>query len=188
MSVASGIASFAVSAVNLIAGTAWLFAREELEQAPVDYLFIDEAGQVSLANALAMGTSARNLIFLGDALQLAQVTQGTHPPGSGASVLEHLLGDAPTIPPDRGIFLESTYRMHPDITAFVSEIVYEGRLRSAEECTRQGTSFGTGAASMSGTAIYSAWKAHSAPPHATRSPTRKRPFPSSTATTIPAAL
>jgi superfamily I DNA and/or RNA helicase len=130
--------------VNLIAGTAWLFARQEVEQAPVDYLFVDEAGQVALADALAMGTCARNLVFLGDPLQLAQVTQGTHPPGSGVSVLEHLLGDAATIPPDRGIFLERTFRMHPDITAFVSEIVYEGRLRSAEGCERQRTSFGTG--------------------------------------------
>lgn len=141
---ASGIGSFAAPAVNLIAGTAWLFAREEVERAPVDYLFIDEAGQVSLADALAMGTCARNLVFLGDPLQLAQVTQGTHPPGTGVSVLEHLLGDAQTIPPDRGIFLERTFRMHPDITAFVSEIVYEGRLRSAEDCARQSTSFGTG--------------------------------------------
>jgi len=141
---ADGIASFAVPAVNLIAGTAWLFAREELEDAPVDYLFVDEAGQVSLADALAMGTCAKNLVFLGDPLQLAQVTQGTHPPGTGASVLEHLLGDAQTIPPDSGIFLERTFRMHPDITSFVSEIVYEDRLRSADECAHQSTSFGTG--------------------------------------------
>jgi uncharacterized protein len=141
---ASGIGSFAAPAVNLIAGTAWLFAREEVERAPVDYLFVDEAGQVSLADALAMGTCARNVVFLGDPLQLAQVTQGTHPPGSGVSVLEHLLGHAQTIPPDRGIFLERTFRMHPDVTAFISEIVYEGRLRSAEGCVRQNTSYGTG--------------------------------------------
>jgi uncharacterized protein len=99
---------------------------------------------VALADAIAMGTCAQNLVFLGDPLQLAQVTQGSHPPGSGVSVLEHLLGDAATIPPDRGIFLERTFRMHPDITAFISEIVYEGRLRSAEGCERQTTSFGTG--------------------------------------------
>lgn len=141
---ASGIGSFAAPAVNLIAGTSWLFARVEVERAPVDYLFVDEAGQVSLADALAMGTCARNLVFLGDPLQLAQVTQGTHPPGTGVSVLEHLLGDAQTIPADRGIFLERTFRMHPNITAFVSEIVYDGRLRSAEGCAGQSTSFGTG--------------------------------------------
>src|SRR5439155_12897888 len=91
-----------------------------------------------------MGTCARNVVFLGDPLQLAQVTQGTHPPGSGVSILEHLLGDAQTVPADRGIFLERTFRMHPDITRFVSEIVYEGRLRSADDCARQRTSFGTG--------------------------------------------
>src|SRR5579862_4597047 len=141
---ADGIASFAVPSVNLVAGTAWLFTREELEDAPVDYLFIDEAGQVSLADALAMGTCARNLILLGDPLQLAQVTQGTHPLGTGISVLEHLLGEAETIPPERGIFLEETFRMHPDITGFVSEIVYEGRLRSAASCERQRTAYGTG--------------------------------------------
>lgn len=129
--------------VRLLAGTAWLFADERLDRA-LDCLFVDEAGQVALADALAMGTSAHSLVLLGDPLQLAQVTQGTHPPGSGASVLEHLLADARTIPPDRGLFLERSFRMHPDVTAFVSEIVYEGRLRSAEQCARQGTSFGTG--------------------------------------------
>ena len=96
---------------------------------------IDEAGQVSLADALAMGTAARNLILLGDPLQLAQVSQGVHPAGSGASVLEHLLGDAPTIPADRGVFLERSCRMHPDVCAFISEIVYAGRLAS-DECGR----------------------------------------------------
>jgi uncharacterized protein len=87
----------AADRVKLLAGTAWLFSRDELD-GRLDYLVIDEAGQVSLADSLAMATSARNLILLGDPLQLAQVSQGLHPPGSGASVLEHLLGAAPTIP------------------------------------------------------------------------------------------
>ncbi len=129
--------------VRLLAGTAWLFAREELD-GTVDHLFVDEAGQVSLADALAMGTAARNLVLLGDPLQLAQVSQGTHPPASGVSVLEHLLGKQGTIPVDRGLFLAHTWRMHPDVCRFVSEVVYEGRLHSAEECARQGTAFGTG--------------------------------------------
>jgi superfamily I DNA and/or RNA helicase len=110
----------------------------------LDTLVIDEAGQVSLADALAMGTSARNVILLGDPLQLAQVSQGTHPPGTGASVLEHLLGDAATIPPSRGVFLEKTRRMHPDVCRFVSEVVYDGRLTWTEDVTRQATAFGTG--------------------------------------------
>jgi uncharacterized protein len=129
--------------VRLLAGTAWLFARPELDRA-LDYLMIDEAGQVSLADALAMGTAARNLILLGDPLQLAQVSQGVHPEGSGASVLEHLLREAPTIPEDRGVFLERSFRMHPDVCAFISEIVYAGRLHSDESAARRTTSSGTG--------------------------------------------
>jgi uncharacterized protein len=127
----------------LLAGTAWLFAHHAMERA-VDTLVIDEAGQVSLADALAMGTSARNMILLGDPLQLAQVSQGTHPPGTGASVLEHLLGDAATIPPDRGVFLERTRRMHPDVCRFVSEVVYDNRLTWTDEIAGQTTDHGTG--------------------------------------------
>ena len=133
--------------VLLFAGTAWLFAHEDLADAQnplIDTLVIDEAGQVALADALAMGTAARNVIMLGDPLQLAQVSQGTHPPGTGASVLEHLLGEHATIPPDMGVFLERTRRMHPDVCRFVSEVVYDNRLDGVPEVARQGTAFGTG--------------------------------------------
>jgi predicted RecB family nuclease len=126
---------------ELAAGTAWLFAREN--QA-VDYLFIDEAGQVSLADALAMGTAARNVVLVGDPQQLDQVIQGTHPSGSGASVLRHLLGDDATVPPDRGLFLERTYRLHPDVCDYISEEFYEGRLEPAEVARRRTTPLGTG--------------------------------------------
>jgi predicted RecB family nuclease len=129
--------------VQLLAGTAWLFSRPGLD-GRLDDLVIDEAGQVSLADTLAMGTAARNLILLGDPLQLAQVSQGVHPTGAGASVLEHLLGDAPTIPEDRGVFLERSFRMHPAVSAFISEIVYAGRLHSDDSAARRTTSFGTG--------------------------------------------
>jgi predicted RecB family nuclease len=122
--------------VLLVAGTAWLFSDDDLDRS-LDYLFIDEAGQVPLANAIAVATSARNVILLGDPLQLAQVSQGTHPAGAGVSVLEHLLGTDATVRADRGIFLEETWRMHPDVCTFVSDIVYESRLRSAETCGRQ---------------------------------------------------
>jgi hypothetical protein len=122
--------------LKLLAGTAWLFSRAELDST-LDYLFVDEAGQVSLADALAMGTAAENLVLLGDPLQLAQVSQGVHPGVTGCSVLEHLLGEHATIPPDRGLFLEHTRRMHPQVCAFVSEVVYDGRLESAEGLERQ---------------------------------------------------
>jgi predicted RecB family nuclease len=127
----------------LLGGTAWLFARDQLDS-ELEYLFIDEAGQVSLADALAMGTAARNLVLVGDPLQLAQVLQGTHPEAAGASVLTHLLGEHATIPADRGIFLERTFRLHPDVCAYISEEFYEGRLRN-DPCTEQrGTPLGTG--------------------------------------------
>lgn len=122
--------------IRLVAGTAWLFSDPDMAQS-LDYLFVDEAGQVSLANALAAATSARNVVLLGDPLQLAQVSKGSHPHGAGVSVLEHLLGPHATVPADRGIFLKESWRMHPDVCAFVSEVAYESRLRSADECAKQ---------------------------------------------------
>lgn len=124
------------AAAQLIAGTAWLFSREGMNQS-LDYLFIDEAGQVSLADAVAMGTAARNLVLLGDPQQLPQVRQGIHPGESGCSVLEHLLNGAATVAEDRGIFLAHTWRMQPDICRFVSALSYDGRLESAPGRERQ---------------------------------------------------
>jgi predicted RecB family nuclease len=120
--------------VLLLAGTSWLFSRESMEHAEIDTLFVDEAGQLSLADALAAGTCARNVVLLGDQQQLAQVSQGMHPEGAGASVLEHLLDGEDTVPPDRGLFLGRTWRMHPAICEFVSEMSYEGRLHPVPEC------------------------------------------------------
>jgi predicted RecB family nuclease len=128
---------------DLAAGTAWLFSNER-HDGTLDYLFIDEAGQVSLADALAMGTAARNLVLVGDPLQLDQVLQGTHPGGSDASVLKHLLGEHATVPPDRGLFLERTFRLHPDICGYISEEFYEGRLEPADVARERTTPLGTG--------------------------------------------
>ncbi len=114
--------------VDLIAGTAWLFARPELEEA-LDYLFVDEAGQVSLANVVGMGLSARNIVLVGDQMQLGQPIQGVHPGDSGLSVLDYLLGGNATVAADFGAFLPTTRRMHPDICRFISDAVYESRLQ-----------------------------------------------------------
>ena len=89
---------------------------------------------MSLADALALGTCARNVVLLGDPQQLGQVSQGIHPEGAAASVLEHLLGGEDTVPPDRGLFLSRTWRMHPDVCRFISETSYEGRLHSVPAC------------------------------------------------------
>jgi superfamily I DNA and/or RNA helicase len=101
------------------------------------YLFIDEVGQVSLANTVAMGVSARNVILVGDQMQLSQPLKGSHPGRSGLSALEHLLGDAATVPPERGVFLSKTRRMHPDLCRFISDAFYDGRLIAEAENERQ---------------------------------------------------
>ncbi len=116
---------------QLVAGTPWLFARPEHDQA-FDYLFIDEAGQVGLANIVATGVSARNIVLVGDQMQLSQPIQGTHPDGSGVSALEHLLQEHATVPPEMGVFLSETRRMHPHLCGFISAAVYDRRLRSAQ--------------------------------------------------------
>lgn len=121
---------------DIVAGTTWLFANPAMVEA-VDVLVIDEAGQTGLADALAAMSSARNVILLGDPLQLPQVTLATHPDGAGASVLEHVLGEHATVPPDRGVFLDMTWRMHPSICSFLSEHVYDGRLAAHPHCARQ---------------------------------------------------
>ena len=129
--------SLAVEGANLVAGTAWAFVSEVMDQR-LDYLFIDEAGQFSLANAIAVMTSAKNVILLGDPLQLPQVTLTDHPGNVGASVLEHLLGhELRPVAPDRGVLLTDSYRMHPDVCRFISDLLYEGKLQSAKDRERQ---------------------------------------------------
>ena len=112
---------------QLVGGTAWAFANEKADQA-FDYLFVEEAGQVSLANLIAIGVCTKNIILLGDHMQLGQPLQGIHPNECGQSALEYLLGEHATIPPERGVFLGVTWRMHPDVCRFISDAVYEGKL------------------------------------------------------------
>ena len=110
-----------------MAGTAWLFADPAADQM-FDALFVDEAGQVAMANLIAAGTCARNIVLLGDQMQLSQPVQGVHPGRSGDSALDYLLDEAATIAPDRGIFLATSFRMHPGVCRFISDAVYDGRL------------------------------------------------------------
>jgi predicted RecB family nuclease len=120
----------------VVAGTAWLWSREDVAET-LDVLFVDEAGQMSLANVLAVAQSAKSIVLLGDPQQLEQPLRGSHPEGAEASALEHLLAGEKTIPPDKGLFLEKTWRMHPKICRFTSEVFYEGRLASRDGLERQ---------------------------------------------------
>ena len=121
---------------HLAGGRAWLWARPEFNEA-VDVLFVDEAAQMCLANVLAVSQAARNVVLLGDPRQLEQPIQGSHPEGTEVSALDHILGTHATIPPDRGLFLEETWRLHPKICAFTSKVFYESRLQSRPGLDRQ---------------------------------------------------
>jgi superfamily I DNA and/or RNA helicase len=122
--------------VSIAGGTAWLWSRPEFFEA-VDVMFVDEAGQMSLANVLAIAGAAKSLVLLGDPRQLEQPIQGSHPEGTAASALEHVLDGHLTIAPDRGLFLEETWRLPPEICAFTSELFYEGRLSTRAKPGRQ---------------------------------------------------
>ncbi len=130
-------AAIADKSFNVVGGTSWLWSSPNARVKKVDYLFIDEAGQFSLANALAVATAANNVVLLGDPRQLEQPQRGSHPDGAGVSALEHLLGDAVTVKDDAGLFLEETWRLHPDVTAFTTTF-YEERLKSVAGLEKQG--------------------------------------------------
>ncbi len=130
---------------DVIAGTSWLFASPAMRDNPVDVLIVDEAGQLGLADTMAASISATNVILLGDPQQLPQVAKASHPNRSGVSALEHLLGPVDrTFPDDRGVLLDVTWRMHPDVCGFISEVMYEGKLTSHDSCVGQTTMAGTG--------------------------------------------
>jgi uncharacterized protein len=129
-------------------GTAWFWAAPDAFQA-VDVLFVDEAAQMSLSNVLAVSQAAKSLVLLGDPQQLNQPTQGSHPDGSDTSALDHILAGHKTIPENLGLFLEETWRLHPTICAFTSELFYEGRLHprpglEAQEIRSSGLTRGSG--------------------------------------------
>jgi predicted RecB family nuclease len=139
---------------GVVGGTAWLFTRPEWEDV-LDFLFIDEAGQVPLANAIAMARCAKNLVLLGDQMQLEQPIQGSHPGDAGLSVLQYALKDTvaslpdvprfhAVVPSEYGLFLGESRRMHPSVCRFISESIYESRLRSHSDCTRQKISIPAG--------------------------------------------
>jgi len=130
---------------NVFAGTAWLFAHEKMRARPVDVLFIDEAGQLGMADMLAASMGAESVILLGDPQQLPQVSKASHPGGADRSALQHVLGVEQTMPAKRGVFLATTHRMHPNVNGFISDVMYDGQLGTHASCSYQTTTAaGTG--------------------------------------------
>lgn len=122
--------------VHVLGGTAWLWAREDAA-GTVDVLFVDEAGQMSLANVLAVSQAADSVVLLGDPQQLQQPQKGSHPDGIDVSALEHVLAGAQTMPEERGLFMPVTWRLAPAVCRFTSEVFYEGRLNPTPGLERQ---------------------------------------------------
>ncbi|MCD5343892.1 TM0106 family RecB-like putative nuclease [Arthrobacter sp. AK04] len=115
----------------LVGGTAWTMTGKEVPAGSLDLLVIDEAGQFSLANTLAVSRAAKRLLLLGDPQQLPQVTQGAHPEPVDESALGWLAAGHATLPASLGYFLADSWRMHPDLCRAVSRLSYEGKLQSA---------------------------------------------------------
>lgn len=137
-------------AANVAAGTPWLWAREDLFNS-VDVLIVDEAGQLSLIDTIAVSQATKNLVLLGDPQQLQQPQQGTHPEGTEVSALEHILDGKKTIEPDKGIFLDTTWRMHPKVCELVSELFYDNRLEPQPALINQAI---TGTTQFSGAGLF----------------------------------
>jgi uncharacterized protein len=123
--------------VQIAAGTPFMWSRADFADA-VDVMFVDEAGQLSLIDTLAISHAAQSMVLLGDPQQLKQPQKGSHPAGTELSALEHILQDAKTIRPEQGVFLNHTWRLHSSICAFNSELFYEGRLKSKADNDQQG--------------------------------------------------
>jgi uncharacterized protein len=111
-------------------GTSWSFCAKEMFEEQFDYIFIDEAAQFSLVDAIAVSANTKNLVLLGDPRQLTQVVQAIHPGGVDNSALGHYMGDAAILESSSGYFLDVTRRMHPAINAPVSNLSYQNKLHS----------------------------------------------------------
>lgn len=134
---------------DVAGGTAWLWSAPEAFET-LDVLFVDEAAQMSLANVLAVSQAARTVVLLGDPQQLDQPMQGSHPEDTDVSALDHILAGAQTIEETSGLFLETTWRLHPSICSFTSELFYEGKLNPRDDLSAQAVN---GAGPVSGAGL-----------------------------------
>ncbi len=121
----------------VVGGTAWTFSNQKLLARRFDYIFIDEAAQFALVDAIAVGQGSDNMVLLGDPRQLTQVVQAIHPGGVDNSALGHYMGEDAILPAEKGYFVEVTRRMHPAVNHPVSWLSYQGRLHSFADASDQ---------------------------------------------------
>jgi uncharacterized protein len=121
---------------QIAAGTSFMWSRPEFF-ALMDFIFVDEAGQLSLIDTMALSQAGKNLVLMGDPQQLKQPQKGSHPEGTEVSALEHVLQGQKTISEDQGVFLGTTWRMHPAINDYVAELFYDNRLHTKSETANQ---------------------------------------------------
>ena len=114
---------------SLYAGTSWFFVDPRMNKT-LDYLFIDEAGQVALGTTIANATCAKNLVLIGDQMQLSQPMRAKHEGYARMSSLDFVLEDNDTIPADKGVFLNVTRRLNKKICNYISSSFYDSRLTS----------------------------------------------------------
>ena len=114
----------------VMGGTSWSFCAKEVLEHRFDYIFVDEAAQFSLVDAISVSANSKNLVLLGDPQQLTQVVQAVHPGGVDNSALGHYMGDSQILEPESGYFVDITRRMHPSVNAPVSWLSYKNKLHS----------------------------------------------------------
>ena len=138
LSANSDVADFASGFGGLVVGgTVWTFCNEKsFGPKSLDLMVVEEAGQFSLANTIAVSSVAQRLLLLGDPQQLAEVSQGAHPEPIDTSALGWLSEGHDVLPRARGIFLDTSFRMHPDLCAVVSHLAYEDKLVAHENKSR----------------------------------------------------
>ncbi|HHW84567.1 MAG TPA: AAA family ATPase, partial [Actinomycetales bacterium] len=120
----------------VVGGTAWDFTNAgTVPRGELDLLVVDEAGQFSLGNTIAVSVAARRLLLLGDPQQLPQVSQGTHAEPVDTSALGWLMAGHATLPARFGYFLAQSYRMHPEVCRRVSVLSYDGELTSTPQAS-----------------------------------------------------
>ena len=116
---------------SLFSGTAWCFSRPACEE-KLDYIFVDEAGQLTTADIIAISLSAKNVVIIGDQMQLSSPISAVHPGESGKSLPEYLLEGKDTISSNKGIFIDKSRRLHPKLCKFTSENFYDRRLKNLD--------------------------------------------------------